>query len=100
MDSAETASAGQRAVHISVRASAPQWRISKYLTGMHFVYAFERDVLYADERIAQWMRRAKVGIIRWPGGTAVQHYHWDSLNGIAIPCIPPATGISTWAGER
>lgn len=69
---------------VSVDAANPQWTISKYLTGMHFVYAFERDSLYADERIADWMRRARVGIIRWPGGTAVQNYHWDALNGIAF----------------
>ncbi len=58
--------------------------ISKYLTGAHFVYAVERDSLYADERIAEWMRRSRVGVIRWPGGTAVQNYHWDNLNGIAF----------------
>lgn len=67
---------------VEVDAAAPQWTISKYLTGSHFVYAFERDSLYEDERIANWMRRSKVAAIRWPGGTAVQTYHWDDLNGI------------------
>ncbi len=28
------------------------------------------------------MRACKVGVIRWPGGTAVQSYHWDHLNGV------------------
>jgi hypothetical protein len=51
---------------------------------MHFVYACERDSLYADERVAEWMRRSGVGIIRWPGGTAVQHYHWENLSGVAF----------------
>ncbi|MDP6359420.1 MAG: hypothetical protein QF473_30145, partial [Planctomycetota bacterium] len=73
-----------RTVRVTVDATRPQWRISNYLTGMHFVYAFERDSLYGDKRIADWMRRSKVGTIRWPGGTAVQHYHWDDLNGIAF----------------
>ena len=71
-------------IQITVDASQPRWTISRYLTGMHFVYGFERDSLYQDERIADWMRRAKVGIIRWPGGTAVQTYHWDQLNGISF----------------
>jgi alpha-N-arabinofuranosidase len=71
-------------VAITVDTKQAQGRISRYLTGMHFVYAFERDALYKDERIAQWMQRSKVGIIRWPGGTAVQYYHWDDLNGIAF----------------
>ena len=48
---------------------------------MHFVYGEECDSLYQDERIADWMKRAKVGMIRWPGGSAVQTYHWDNLNG-------------------
>ncbi len=71
-------------VHVNIDAGRTLGTISKYLTGAHFVYAFERDSLYADERIADWMRRSKVGVIRWPGGTAVQNYHWDNLNGIAF----------------
>jgi hypothetical protein len=69
-------------VRIQVDAAKPQWIISKYLTGSHFVYALEPDSLFADGRVADWMRQSKVGIIRWPGGTAVQTYHWDHLNGI------------------
>lgn len=76
-------------VRVTVDAGKPQWPISKFLTGMHFVYGYERDSLYQDERIADWMRRAKVGIIRWPGGTAVQTYHRDQLNGISF-------GADTW----
>ena len=71
-------------IQINVDVSNPLLPISRYLTGMHFVYGFERDYLYQDERIADWMRRAKVGTIRWPGGTAVQTYHWDRLNGISF----------------
>ncbi|MDD4734508.1 MAG: hypothetical protein PHP44_00220 [Kiritimatiellae bacterium] len=71
-------------VRVSIDMDHPLGTISKYLTGAHFVYAFERDSLYADERITDWMRRSKVGVIRWPGGTAVQNYHWDNLNGIAF----------------
>lgn len=69
-------------VRIQVDAAKTQWIISKYLTGAHFVYAFEPDSLFADGRVAEWMRQSKVGLIRWPGGTAVQTYHWDHLNGI------------------
>jgi hypothetical protein len=71
-------------VQVTIDVEHPKWTISKYLTGMHFVYAFERDALYADERVADWMRRCRVGVIRWPGGTVVQHYHWNDLNGIAF----------------
>ncbi len=79
---AESSEQGQ--VHVSIDMGRPLRTISRYLTGSHFVYAFERDSLYRDERIVDWMRRSKVGVIRWPGGTAVQNYHWDHLNGIAF----------------
>lgn len=82
----------QETIHVAVDIAKPQWPISRYLTGMHFVYGFERDSLYQDERIAAWMRRAKVGIIRWPGGGAVQSYHWDDLNGHSF-------GPDTWDPE-
>lgn len=69
-------------IQIQIDASKPQWTISPYLTGSHFVYAVEPDSLFADGRVAEWMRVCKVGVIRWPGGTSVQSYHWDHLNGV------------------
>ena len=77
---------------IKVDASTTPWKISEYLNGMHFVYAVEPDALYKDERIAEWMRAAKVKIIRWPGGTAVMTYHWDNLTGNAF-------GPDRWSPE-
>lgn len=68
--------------YLLVNADRPQWTISKFLNGSHLVYAFENDSLYTDDRIAKWMRDSKTSIIRWPGGTVVQYYHWDDLNGI------------------
>jgi len=73
-----------RDVQITVELGRRRGEVSKYLTGSHFVYAFERDSLYRDPRIADWMRRARVRLIRWPGGTAVQNYHWNKLDGIAF----------------
>lgn len=69
-------------IHVRIDLENPLHTISKYLTGSHFVYAVESDELYKDERIAQWMKNSKVGTIRYPGGTVVMTYHWDSLNGI------------------
>ena len=68
-------------VVIQVDVTKPQHVISKYLNGSHFVYGNESDNIYKDERIANWMRASEVGIIRWPGGTAVMSYHWDNLTG-------------------
>ncbi len=67
---------------VLVNADKPQWSISKYLNGSHFVYAFENDSLYSDNRIAKWMQKSNTNIVRWPGGTVVQYYHWDKLTGI------------------
>jgi alpha-L-arabinofuranosidase len=72
----------QGKVHVRLDLENPLNTISKYLTGSHFVYGSEPDELYKDERIAQWMKDSKVGTIRYPGGTVVMSYHWDSLNGI------------------
>ena len=69
---------------LSVDAAQTEGKISEYLTGGHFVYGFENDTLYQDERISDWMKECKTKTIRWPGGTAVQTYHWDDLNGIAF----------------
>lgn len=72
---------------ISVDVTQPKWVISTYLTGMHFVYGHEPDAVYRDNpEILEWMKQAKVGIIRWPGGTSTMSYHWDDLNGYSFPC--------------
>jgi alpha-L-arabinofuranosidase len=68
-------------VTVSLDVTKPGHVISKYMNGSHFVYGNEADNIYKDERIADWMRSAKTGIIRWPGGTAVMSYHWDNLTG-------------------
>ena len=68
-------------VDISIDATKPQHVISPLMNGSHFVYGNEADNIYKDERIAEWMREVKTGIIRWPGGTAVMSYHWDNLTG-------------------
>lgn len=89
LTSASCACAGGDAeARISVDAAKPLWRISKYLTGMHFVYGHEPDALYRNNpEILDWMRQARVGIIRWPGGTAVMSYHWNDLNGYSFPSM-------------
>jgi hypothetical protein len=71
-------------VRVTVSADRPGWTISKYLTGMHTVHGNEPDVLWENPEVSSWMKRAKVGTIRYPGGTAVQTWHWDEPNGISF----------------
>ena len=69
-------------IKISIDTTKPNWVISKYLTGMHAVYGSEHDKLWEDPKVAEWMKTARVGTIRYPGGTAVQTWHWEEPSGI------------------
>jgi len=79
------ASAFAHEVTVTLHIDRPQWVVSEYLTGTHFVYAYEADWIYEDEAVIDWMKRAKVGFIRYPGGTVTMYWHWDALNGYAFP---------------
>lgn len=77
---------GATDVTVSIDASKPKWTISKYLTGSHFVYGHEPDAVYRDNpEILKWMKDAKVGILRWPGGTVTMSTHWNDLTGYSFP---------------
>lgn len=69
---------------VTLKLDEPQWVVSKYLTGSHFVYAFEEDWIYEDDTVIDWMKRSKVGFIRYPGGTVTMHWHWEKPNGYAF----------------
>ncbi len=69
-------------VSVNIDPSITKWKISKYLTGMHFVYAMEDDSIYADGRIANWAGANNVGISRFPGGTVVKYWDWANPTGV------------------
>lgn len=71
-------------VTVAVSLDKPQWVVSEYLTGTHFVYAYEADWIYEDKTVIDWMKRVKVGVIRYPCGTVTMYWHWDNLNGYAM----------------
>lgn len=79
------ASAIGQDVNIKILNKSPKWVISKYLTGSHLVYAYEKDQIYRSPVVIDWMKRAKVNVIRYPGGTVTMYYHWNDLNGYAFP---------------
>jgi len=74
--------AGASVVTVTVDARVPRWTISPYLLGGHFVYAYEKDSIYADGRLAEWMGRAGVRVIRYPGGAVVKYWHWEDPTGV------------------
>lgn len=69
-------------VEVRISTDEIKWQISKYLLGMHFVYAHEKDSIYADGRIARWAKRVNVGVARFPGGTVVKYWNWDNSTGV------------------
>jgi hypothetical protein len=97
-------SAFTQEVTVTLQLDKPQWVVSEYLTGTHFVYAYEADWIYEDKTVIDWMKRAKVGFIRFPGGTATMYWHWVDLNGYAFPHhVKELTGTQspadTWIPE-
>lgn len=56
--------------------------VSKHLTGLHFVYSYDDDAVYADGKIADWARRAGIGAARFPGGTIVKFWDWEHPTGV------------------
>lgn len=60
----------------------PRWKISPFLTGWHQVYIFTPDSVYADGRLAEWARANKTGMSRYPGGTVVKYWDWESPTGV------------------
>ena len=80
--------------------SDEKWTISKYLLGMHSVYTNEPDDFYAEARYdledgvgtyAQWMKEAGITTMRYPGGSIVKYWDWETPNGIS--------NIDIWSPE-
>lgn len=68
-------------VKVTVHSDKEKWRISEYLTGLHFVYPWEKDEAYADGKVADWARENNVNTARYPGGQA-SHWYWKDPSGI------------------
>jgi len=71
--------------------SDEKWTISKYLLGMHSVYSSEPDDFYSGARYdlkggfgtyADWMKEAGISTMRYPGGSIVKYWDWETPNGV------------------
>jgi len=94
--------------------SDEKWTISKYLLGMHSVYSSEPDDFYTEARYdlddgvgtyAQWMKQAGISTMRYPGGSIVKYWDWETPNGVRnediwSPGWDPADQVaeSEWTG--
>lgn len=63
------------------RLDDEQGRIGKFLTGVHFVYSDEKDVIYEDDSFAHWAKRAGITTARFPGGTVIKFWDWQNPTG-------------------
>jgi len=65
-------------VRITVDANDIRGGISTMLTGVNTSYYFESDQLWADGKIAGYLRDIKAGILRYPGGCETSKFHWET----------------------
>lgn len=77
--------------NFNIDLSDEKWTISKYLLGMHSVYTNEPDEFYSGVRYnlenglgtyAQWMKQTGISTMRYPGGSIVKYWDWETPNGV------------------
>ena len=68
-------------VELTVHPDEVIGQTGRYLTGIHFVYNYERDEYYEDDSIATWARDAGVTVARFPGGSVVKYWDWRNPTG-------------------
>lgn len=77
--------------NFNIDLSDEKWTISKYLLGMHSVYTNEPDEFYSGVRYnlenglgtyAQWMKQTGISTMRYPGGSIVKYWDWETPNGL------------------
>jgi len=67
---------------VEILDSASERTVSPMLNGMHQVYSYASDDLYKDGAIAQWAKSSNIPNCRFPGGTIVKFWDWESPTGL------------------
>ncbi|NQY09041.1 MAG: T9SS type A sorting domain-containing protein [Flavobacteriales bacterium] len=68
-------------IAITIEGLEVSHTVSPMIQGQHLVYVHDADSIYEDGSVAELYQDIGAGFLRWPGGTVVTHYHWDSLTG-------------------
>jgi alpha-L-arabinofuranosidase len=68
---------------ITIDASKEEGVISPLIMGFNTVYCYEPDQVWerGNGRIPQLLQQLNTGILRYPGGTVLTHYHWENPTG-------------------
>lgn len=85
----------QDSVDVRVNLEESRGVISPYMLGLHAVYSNEKDAAYSDGSVAEWAKRVSVGTMRYPGGTIVKYWDWESPSGYMTedPYDPNWSGV-------
>ena len=67
----------QQNVLITVSAHTVKGDICPMLTGVNLSYYYDNDKMWDDGRIAKYLRKLKVGLLRYPGGCETSKFHWE-----------------------
>jgi hypothetical protein len=88
-------------VSVTINPSNEKWTISPYLVGAHTVYYNDKDVAYSDDSFALWCKQAGVSTMRFPGGSVVKYWDWQTPSGTATgdPWDPAWDGIVAPAAD-
>ena len=73
--SQETAAVGD--IRVTVDAGDIKGDISKMLTGVNMSYYYDTDKIWADGKMAGYLREVKAGVLRYPGGVETSRFHWE-----------------------
>lgn len=69
---------------VTVDARDARGTISPMLMGFNLVYKYEHDSIWADGKLERALKELKCGLLRWPGGTVVSTYHWQTMPGTPL----------------
>jgi len=75
-------------VHIVVRADQPAAPVPRTLLGNNAAVWLDRSFLF-HPTFEERLQNAGTAIIRWPGGSIADHFHWDNN-------VPPTGPAAEW----
>ena len=61
--------------------TATTMQVSEKIMGFNLIYPHEADAIWADGKLASYIKDINPAFLRWPGGTVASYYHWNSLTG-------------------
>lgn len=64
-------------VKISFYTDIVEKELSAYMTGFNMSYYHDKDVLWADGKLANGLKEVRTKLLRYPGGAETSYFHWQ-----------------------